>query len=80
LSIDIKLVNAETQKSMKSFQNKICPNCGAVKMKYWEDLDEEQKFLVQRLPKNTEFLSEERKKHRFCARCWFEETQKENLV
>ena len=46
-------------------------------MKDWEDLDEDQKFLVERLPKNTEFSTEERKKHRFCVRCWFEDINEE---
>ena len=54
---------------------KICPNCGALKMKNWSDLTDEQKFLVERLPLNSEFSAEQRKKHRFCERCWFEEIQ-----
>ena len=62
---------------MKSFQDKICPNCGAPKLKDWKELTDEQKFLVERLPKNVEFSNEERKKHRFCERCWFEDTNKE---
>lgn len=66
---------------MKSFQDKICPNCGASKLKDWKDLDEDQKFLVERLPKNTEYSFEERKKHRFCERCWFEFPEKiENRI
>ena len=62
---------------MKSFQEKICPRCAAPKMKSWEDLTDEQKFLVERLPLNTAFTPDERKKHRFCERCFFEETEKE---
>ncbi len=60
---------------MKSFQEKICPRCGSSKMKNWKDLTDEQKFLVERLPLNTDFTHEERKKHRFCERCFFEEIQ-----
>ncbi len=58
---------------MKSFQEKICPRCGSPKMKDWEDLTDEQKFLIERLPLNTDFTPAERKKHRFCERCFFEE-------
>lgn len=59
---------------MKGFRNeKICPNCGAAKMKNWRELTDEQKFLVERLPQNSDFASEQRKKHRFCERCFFEE-------
>ena len=60
---------------MKSFREKICPRCGAPKMKDWKDLTDEQKFLVERLPLNTDFTPEERKKHRYCERCFFEEIQ-----
>jgi hypothetical protein len=42
-------------------------------MKSWEELSDEQKFLIERLPLNAEFSRKQRKKHRFCERCWFEE-------
>jgi hypothetical protein len=54
-------------------QEKNCPRCGTPKMKSWRDLSDEQKFLVERLPLNTDYSPEQRKKHRFCERCWFEE-------
>ncbi|HEX3100351.1 MAG TPA: hypothetical protein VHQ01_01090 [Pyrinomonadaceae bacterium] len=47
-------------------------------MKDWEDLTDEQKMLVERLPGSAEFARDVRKKHRFCTRCWFEETQPES--
>lgn len=66
---------------MESLSNeKICPNCGAVKMKTWDELDFEQKFLVERLPASADYLPQERKKHRFCVRCWFEETERKNKI
>ncbi|MFN2391570.1 MAG: hypothetical protein ABR566_06330 [Pyrinomonadaceae bacterium] len=65
---------------MKSFQGKMCPKCHFPKMKNWEALTDEQKFLVERLPLNTDFTLEQRKKHRFCEQCWFEETGKENQL
>jgi len=49
-------------------------------MKSWAELTDEQKFLVERLPRNAEFAKEQRKKHRFCERCWFEETGQENQL
>jgi hypothetical protein len=55
-------------------QEKICPRCGALKMKDWKELNDEQKLLVEKLPRNTDFTPEERKRHRFCERCFFEET------
>ena len=60
---------------MKGFYEKMCPKCHSPKMKTWEELTDEQKFLVERLPLNTDYTLEQRKKHRFCERCWFEEVQ-----
>lgn len=61
---------------MKSLADeKTCPHCGAPKMKSWRELSDEQKFLFERLPLNTDFPPEQRKKHRFCERCWFEEVE-----
>jgi hypothetical protein len=74
LALDIKLLRLKRTKTMKGFQEKNCPKCHSPKMKTWNELNDEQKFLVERLPLNTEFSLEQRKKHCFCERCWFEET------
>jgi hypothetical protein len=59
----------------------ICPRCEAALLKDWDELTDEQKFLVERLPASADFPPEQRKKHRYCERCWFEETEnKINLV
>ena len=60
---------------MPRFSEKMCPKCHSPKMKTWEDLTDEQKFLLERLPAASKFSSEERKRHRFCERCLFEETE-----
>jgi ribosomal protein S27AE len=66
---------------MKGLEHeKICPQCGALKMKDWHDLTDDQKFLIERLPLNTDFSPEQRKKHRFCERCFYEEVQKETIT
>lgn len=54
---------------------KTCPRCGAAKMKSWDDLSDDQKFLAERLPASAEFTREKRKKHRFCERCFYEESR-----
>jgi hypothetical protein len=48
-------------------------------MKSWADLTEEQKLLAERLPMSAEYSLEERKKHRFCTRCWFEEGENKSI-
>ena len=52
---------------------KTCPRCHSPKMKSWIELTDEEKFLVERLPMSAEYPLKERKKHRFCMNCWFEE-------
>jgi len=54
---------------------KTCPRCDAPKMKDWQELTDEQKFLVERFPASAEFTKAQRKKHRFCTRCWYEKSE-----
>lgn len=64
---------------MESFAEKeACPKCDAPKLKNWDDLTDEEQFLAERLPASAHFKTRERKKHRFCTRCWFEETEPSN--
>ncbi len=63
---------------MKSFHENICPQCGLPKLKAWRDLTDEQKFLVERLPLNTEFTPKEREHHLFCVNCWNEVYEQES--
>lgn len=46
-----------------------CRNCGSMKFKTLEELTDDEKFIVERLPANKEFSDEQRKKQRFCKRC-----------
>lgn len=52
---------------------KICPKCQYSAMKTWEELNDEQQMLVERLPMSANLSLEQRKKHLFCPRCWFEQ-------
>jgi len=63
------------KKTMKDFREKMCPQCHSSKLKIWDELSDEQKFLVERLPLSAEFSLAQRKKHRFCERCWFEDVR-----
>jgi hypothetical protein len=60
------------RKNEKSSQ-RFCPKCGSPKIKRWSDLTEDEKFIVERLPASGEFSSEERRRHRFCSRCFYED-------
>jgi len=45
-------------------------------MKAWQELSDEEKYIVDRLPLFADVPAEQRKKHRFCTRCWYEEIDK----
>jgi hypothetical protein len=42
-------------------------------MRDWDELTDDEKLLAERLPASAEYSTAERKKHRFCVRCWYEE-------
>lgn len=56
---------------MKNISLKTCPNCGSTKFKTWNDLTDDEKFLVEKLSDKSEQNDEQRKKQRFCSRCFF---------
>jgi len=51
-----------------------CPRCEKRGLKRWEDLNDEEREVVKRLPASAEYPLEERKaSHRWCTRCWYED-------
>jgi uncharacterized C2H2 Zn-finger protein len=46
-----------------------CPRCDYPRMKEWNELSDDEKFILERLPLSAEFSIEERKRHLFCPRC-----------
>lgn len=64
---------------MEIISAKTCKNCGSIKFKTWDELNDDEKFVIERLPDNTEFTKEQTKKHRFCKRCLYILTD-ENLI
>lgn len=52
-----------------------CPKCEYKNLKTWDELSSDEKMVVK--VKHSEFTLEERKKHRFCVRCGYEEFDKE---
>ncbi len=77
---DINLLPVKRKNQMNTFNENSCPNCGFWRLKTWNELTEDEKRLVEALPRNTEFTKEERKKHRFCEQCWFEIGVQETIV
>lgn len=62
-------------RKIENLTQKNCPQCGAPVLKSWDELSDEQKFLVERSAPSGDFTPAERKRHRFCARCFFEKAE-----
>jgi len=50
-----------------------CPRCDHQTLKAWSDLNDEERMLVEKLPGSATYKCGQRKKHRFCMRCLYEE-------
>lgn len=52
-----------------------CPRCEKRGLKSWTELNDEEREVVKRLPMSADYsLSERQTSHRWCTRCWFEDT------
>ena len=55
--------------------NSRCPKCGEEQLRTWDELKDDEREVVRRLPGSADYGTEERKSmHRWCTRCWHEET------
>jgi hypothetical protein len=52
-----------------------CPRCELGELRAWEALNDEDREVVKRLPASADYgLDERQARHRWCTRCWYEET------
>jgi hypothetical protein len=52
-----------------------CPRCDTGRLCAWEELKDDEREVAKRLPASADYSLEERKaRHRWCRRCWYEET------
>jgi hypothetical protein len=50
-----------------------CPRCDKPGLKTWNELNDEEREVVKRLPASADYSLEERQAlHRWCTRCWQE--------
>ena len=60
---------------MESLADK-CNRCGEGRMRSWQEMTEEEREVVKRLPANADYSMDERRtRHRWCTRCWHEQKQ-----
>lgn len=58
---------------MDSESGKPCPRCDASRLRGWNELNDEEREVVKRLPNATDYSIEVRMNHhRWCPRCWYE--------
>jgi len=51
-----------------------CLRCGAGRLREWNELSDEEREVVLRLPASADYSIELRQStHRWCTRCWYEE-------
>ena len=49
-----------------------CPKCGCHRFREWDRLTDDEKFIAERLPASADHTPKQRRRHRFCTRCWHE--------
>lgn len=63
---------------MDSESGKQCPRCDAGRLSGWSELNDEEREVVNRLPASADYSIEERAaRHRWCTRCWLEDSGRE---
>ncbi|HKS28972.1 MAG TPA: hypothetical protein VJS44_14190 [Pyrinomonadaceae bacterium] len=55
-----------------------CKRCGEGRMRSWDELNEEEREVVRRLPMSAGYSQEERRaRNRWCTLCWHEAAARE---
>lgn len=50
-----------------------CPRCHAAVLQTWDELSDDEREVVRRLPGSVEYEADEREAmHQWCTRCWYE--------
>jgi hypothetical protein len=53
-----------------------CPHCGVGRLLGWDELNDEEREVVRRLPASADYSLDVRQAlHRWCTNCWDEEIE-----
>ncbi|HEV7374289.1 MAG TPA: hypothetical protein VGN95_06210 [Pyrinomonadaceae bacterium] len=53
-----------------------CPRCGMGRLLGWDELNDEEREVVRRLPASADYsVGERQRMHRWCTNCWYEEIE-----
>jgi len=54
--------------------DRVCPRCSAAVLRAWDELTDDEREVVRRLPSSGDATPDERAaRRRWCVRCWHEE-------
>lgn len=56
---------------MKDIFYKACKNCGGIKFITWEQLTDDDKFVINKSENIAEFSTKQLKRQHFCKRCLY---------
>ena len=48
-----------------------CPRCNSMKVRAWNELNEDQQYLISCLPDFEDLAMSEIRASRFCTNCWY---------
>lgn len=61
--------------------NQKCPKCYEGVLLDWNELSDDEREVVKRLPGSADYEKEERESlHQWCTRCWFEVMSDEGVA
>lgn len=61
--------------------NTKCPKCYEGVLRNWDELSDEEREVVKRLPQSADYKAAERESmHQWCTRCWHEMTNDETVA
>jgi hypothetical protein len=53
--------------------SKACPRCHEREMRTWDELSDDEREVVRRLPASADYTAAQRQAtHQWCTRCWYE--------
>jgi hypothetical protein len=53
-----------------------CPRCHEGRLRGWDELSDEERMIVERMPEAVDYSQGERQAlHRWCSNCGYEETE-----
>jgi ribosomal protein S27AE len=68
-------------KGVEVNSNRRCPDCGEGTLRTWDELSDEEREVVKRLPASADYQAAERQgMHQWCTRCWHESVTDETVA